>query len=1490
MFFPQLNAQQIKSLPDDHETFIEEFINMMSVRISDKNQAPLDEFTAYYRSGAFSDEEKDNIIALSNMMLERRARPYPHFMEFIISLSTFKKTALSADEFNAWKNGLFDLLEDSKYSLNRINTFLEMSHLAKADGVLYRSRTLSWQTEAQQIKMVYDSSLSFICKDVILKCYSQRDSLVIYQTSGIYDPSSQMWKGKQGKVDWKRAGFNENEIYALLSNYSIDMTKSHYSADSVVFTHPSYFPDGEKGVLMDRAKVTSSPDRASFPVFESYENRLYIKNIFPDIDYEGGLQVFGASVKGTGDEYEPAKIRIYKNDSLKMLVNTSSILIKGKSLISKQASISLYIENDSIFHPNIGFNYKLDKREVSLFQTDNILTSAPYFNSYHMIDMKFDQLVWKLDDPVIRLSYSRGSSQGQAWFTSSSYYNENYYFKMQALDEIHPLFLLKKFSEWYYSDEFPISELADWMGKPQYQIEHLVTRMALDGFVFYTPETGMVTIKQTLINYLAANGGNIDYDVINFFSSVRAPMDNARLNLETNDLTIYGIPGVSISDSQNVDIIPSNNRIILKKNRDFDFSGKVQAGMLSFYGDGFTFRYDSFKINLHNIDSLNMLILGEETDDYGNLLAVKVHNNIENITGELLIDHPLNKSGLENFEDFPSFESTAKSFVFYDITVGMDSTVYDKDVFYYQLNPFILHDLTKLEREDLRFDGEFHAGSVFPVLHDDLAVQEDLSLGFRHSTNTEGIEVYNGLATYYDEIILSNNGIEGKGKLVFMNSTTYSDNFRFHPDSMMADANNFMIEKDSLDPKFPYVSGHDNRIKWYPSKDEWYCYKKDENLNIFNDDIEFSGNLIMSSKGINGTGTIYIEDAEIQSTDIQYSDISFQADSSNLKIRTEDRKGYSIVADQVSANVNIKEQSGIFQSYNDTVPLLFPEKNYISAVDLLMWDMASNKINMINQDPRNDAYKLGSYYNEDSWTKSPTFVSMNPRTDTIGFASDSAVYKLDDHVLTAYYVDFLEIADAHIFPGDKSLSLERTGFMKGFSNARIIANGKHKIIADEIHVLSKSNYYGSGFYDYIDKNKNSQRIKLGDIKINKAGFTYAQGEISIPDSFMLSPHFWFDGRVILDAENELLHFSGGVKLNHVCDSISRNRIRFSADIDPDNVMIPISEKTKTPDAKSLYKGIYITSMFPEFYTAFFSPRRSYSDQAVSTAHGYLIFDEKTGSYKLGSREKLMDHSLPGSLLTLKKSNCKSYGEGKLDLAIELHQVKLTCVGNIVNDTEKNETRLDVLLGLDFFFSEEALQIMAEEINSKPTLKAVNMSARVYNHGINELLGMSQAQKHKNESMLIGSIGEIPSSLSHSLMLSKLELKWNKDLQSYVSEGQIGIGNINGKPVNRLLDAYVEIQKKRSGDILDIYLKLDNNSWYYFGYTRGVMQAYSSNPDFLDLLVSTSNKQRTMNVKSGEVSYIYMVASDRKLSNFRKRMRMVQNGEQAVEDTGDEAGQ
>jgi hypothetical protein len=204
--------------------------------------------------------------------------------------------------------------------------------------------------------------------------------------------------------------------------------------------------------------------------------------------------------------------------------------------------------------------------------------------------------------------------------------------------------------------------------------------------------------------------------------------------------------------------------------------------------------------------------------------------------------------------------------------------------------------------------------------------------------------------------------------------------------------------------------------------------------------------------------------------------------------------------------------------------------------------------------------------------------------------------------------------------------------------------------------------------------------------------------------------------------------------------------------------------------------------------------------------------------------------------------------------------------------------MNVMLGLDFHIADNIINIMAGEVDSMPNLPAVDLNSTFYQKSIIELIGREKYDAMKSELGLFGTLKESPAALKHTIMLNELKLKWDNESNSWISVGKIGIASINNTQVNKRVDGLIELQIKRSGDIFDMYLQLDRRTWYYFGYTRGVMQILSSNGGFLDRMMKLKPAERRLKVASGE-SYIYMVSTDVKKNTFLRRYRELMEPEE-----------
>ena len=169
------------------------------------------------------------------------------------------------------------------------------------------------------------------------------------------------------------------------------------------------------------------------------------------------------------------------------------------------------------------------------------------------------------------------------------------------------------------------------------------------------------------------------------FNSEVGSGENAQLNLLNNNLLLNGISQIHVSDSQQVTIYPSEQQVLLKKNRDFKFGGRIFAGNFEFMGKEYFFNYEDFKIDLLAVDSCRIYVEDEDAraDQYGRKPRMRVKNVLEDIAGTLKIDAPTNKSGVHSEKAFsiPHISIVARnSYVYYN-DHNIQQGVYDRDEF-----------------------------------------------------------------------------------------------------------------------------------------------------------------------------------------------------------------------------------------------------------------------------------------------------------------------------------------------------------------------------------------------------------------------------------------------------------------------------------------------------------------------------------------------------------------------------------------------------------------------------------------------------------------------------------------------------------------------------------------------------------------------------------------------------------------------------------------
>ena len=1470
---------QVKSpFTGDPARFTTELTTFMGPNLNDLQKANLNSFITRWDSSAFIDENKFRIIDISSQFTGRAMRPVPHFNDLLTTLNVFIESKKESELLTSWLTGLSEIVFNPRISTDNIGRYIKNTSLMIKSNILNESASLRWKVKGADLNFVHDTVFKVIFSNATLTCYSQKDSTEIYNASGTYYPELLQFHGTSGIVTWEKAGYPRDEVFAESDNYIINTQRNSFTIDSARLTHKTYFKTPAYGFLSDQSITYSNKERASYPRFETYVKEFMLENIYKGVNYVGGLAFEGATTKGTGTKIIPAKITLFRNDTLYLKITSEEFIFSRTGFNAGETIVSLYLDKDSIYHTNLSFSYNAAQRQVNLFRGNNPVSRSPYYNSFHNLDMYFEYLSWNMDESKIIMSRPRGAALGQAQFESVSFFNSRYFERLAGIDNYNPLVRFKRFAEYYYSGTFPVEEFAKWLSRPVEAVTGMCIDMANRGFVFYDRRFNEITLKKKVDDFLNSYAKKQDYDVISIVSETRAPVDNAVLDLKNYRMTVNGVTGIFLSDSQRVAIYPYNDQVVIGKNRSLQFDGVVEAGLFTVFGHNFSFSYDTFKIRLQKIDSIRIAVETEQRDAYGNPVIKPVDNLIQLGTAELYIDDPGNKSGLRSLRQYPIINAISYSYIFFDKLAGLEG-VYPQADFYFKIDPFTYENIDHYNNEDMNLSGEFIGGNILKPMRQFLTIQKDNSLGFNMNIPQEGIEVYGTKGMLYDNISMSSKGLVGSGTLRHLTSFTKADEFRFYPDSMLAQAKTFNIEKEAAGT-YPSLNSEEVKIEWLTKKDEWLASNaKGKYFNMFDNGTVLDGSIKLTPGILNGSGVVNTSDSRVTSDLFAFNASSIRADTSVYNLKSQTTDGYSFIAEDANTEINFDQKMSRFRLNTDQSVVKFPEIQYICTMTDFTYNMETRILNMEQrgkaESPLLPPDKLLSQKFTD--LDKPTFFSTRTVSDTIAFSSWKGTYHLNEEYVEAENINYIHIADALIQPEKGKIIIERQARIRQLQNALVAVNNRHLIHSAKIDIESTKRYSGNGIYDYIDEQKEVQQINIATITVDTLTTT-AKGYIPVSQNFMLSPDFSYTGDVTLYSAKDLLSFSGAAGIVHKCTQIRSFPVRFRAYIDPRNIMIPISEKPRDINDNLVFSGSFINLDSVHIYPAFLSAQKSWTDVNLVNSTGFLYFDKAKGKYLLGSLEKIADPALSGELISYDRSFCVLSGEGKLNFGTNFDLVKMASAGSVIHNLDSGDVNLQAILAFDFHFSPEALKMMSDEIRMMPTLKAVNLNSDLYIKGMKDLLGTEAATRMKEELDLYGTSRNLPGGFNFELLLNEVNLYWNESSSSFRSKGKIGIGFIGTQPVNTYVDGFVEIQRRRSGDMFDIYLKADESTWYYFSYIRGNMMVQAGNINWNTMIAGIKLNSRKHPNATVRLPYTYMIAVEDRLPRFLQRMRSDDSGE------------
>ena len=1463
-----------------------ELTSLISDEAKRKDEIFLKEFPQFWLSDTIETSKKEAIITTANHILDVLPDDKSYILSYAKLVASFYRNQYAKNQFETWFSFLNKALADGFIKSDKLRTLIRFSGSLIDSSFISISTSHTWKVlPANSYTFTLKSNdllVSFQNINLICKNY-RADSIFIRGTSGNLDIIKQSWEGKNGKVTWIRSKFDESKIFATLNNYKINLKQNEYTADSVSLNYPEYFKNPILGQMTDRVTPIFQSGIVDYPEFKPYQKWFEVKNIFKDIDYSGNFRINGSKLVGIGPDGSLARVRFYRKGKPFLVAEGRIVLIEQSRLSADKAKIVFYIDQDSISHTGLSFAYLNSNRTVLVNPTDRLTTQSPFYSSYHKINLWANQLTWNIEKDEITFGSSLGASISKAEFESENFFNQDLFDSMMDASMFHPVLTIWNYTRRIKSNTFLASDLAVHVHRAPEEVKIAMMHLAKLGYVLYNFETDEVTITDKLKYNVLARFGRTDFDVIRFQSTTPGTQPNARLDLNNLNLTIEGVNYISVSDSQNVFISPYKKRIIFQKNRNFEFGGSVRAGLFTFYGMAFRFDYSQFKVELNKVDSLIIDYQTDYRDNYGRRLLQGVANALHIISGDILIDKPYNKSGREYNPQYPIFNCTSKSYVYYDASY-IHGGVYKRDSFYFEIQPFVYQNMDNFEKADMNFKGILYSGNILAPIEETLRIRPDNSLGFITVTPSEGMAVYKGKGRVYNKIDLSNQGLFVNGSIDYITSTTQSDMMLLFPDSMVTVSTGFSIAKRETGIEFPNVKGNEHIIKWLPKIDKMFISKGDKPFVMYDSLATFNGNLLLQPLGLTGDGLLNVPNGKLYSSLFEYSSNALAANESTLTIFKTNTDSVALETPKVKANINFANMLGEFSRVDKSIFASLDAVRYNTFHDRFKWDLTGYKVYfetlMAQEDVLAGKFRVSDMIDRDSIPRGNLFFSTKSAEDSLYFFAPIAVYNTDRIHLTADSVKYIVTADATVFPKNKKVEIDVSNRMYRFSNAKVRANNitaYHVLHDAEIKINGRKSYGGSAYYDYIDEHDSIQTIYFPKVYSDNNMNTYAEGTLTEPDSFTLSPNFAFIGNVSLSAPEKYLFFKGGAKPIYTCPGTIGQWVRFESQINPKRVLIPIGTDPRNMNLHRLISGTSIAEDSLKLYGGLLRSRKYWEDSSLVNATGYMVFNSKNRRFTIAPLYKLDNPDSSGNSVSLQKDYCWVFGEGNVRLPVKLGHVTSQVYGTVIHKLENNEATIDAIIKLNFHFNQKALEAMAAQLNGAITLDKVDLNRKLYRKMLYDWLTPKELPEALNQLSLFGSFTQLPKSLESTITLSDVKLRWDSQAKSFVSVGKIGIGTVGNIQVNRFVNGFIEYYKGRFNDRLILYIHIGDNEYYSFYYANGVMFVNAINPEFYNPIASQKSRERWVKPTKGNMGFKYMIGSKRELNRAQARFKELTYG-------------
>uniref|UniRef100_UPI004048B112 hypothetical protein n=2 Tax=Roseivirga sp. TaxID=1964215 RepID=UPI004048B112 len=1452
-------------------------------------------FIEKWQSGGFSVEQK-NQIGQSLLNMEKKGfRPRFDFKGIFNLLSSVEdKAGFNQDQFNAFIKACLRVSED--YDKKIIDQFYQYAAFFITDKALYKDRSYGIYVEngsselkfngyddfedeapiAQQqqgpdaielllmkeqgivqedtpkvnladeplasLPLVMGPVIEF--KNIDLVFLNRLDTIYLKGTSGTFSFETLEFKGQGGAIDWTNVGLPAETTYAKLRNYAFDVTQTDLKFEESFFYYSGKLNDPVSGAV----EITLTPQRTTvdnYPKFVSDYADAPINDLgTSELSYKGGVSYEGRQFFSRSAFNELSTLEAIIDGKRKFKAQGSAFFFNKEDSVvtSPQAQVTIYHGADSIYHPAAEFSYQYGRYFLSLEPQKKDFRTTPFNSSYYNVDLTGDRLTWNVKFDSLNITILSARTEVPLVVESKSFFSAARYNGLSQLYNFHPLILAVKQAQKYEpKNEFYLTELAEERKLNIGILKRTMIDLMSKGMVLYNGYTDQVIITEKGLHYYDAGRDESDFDDL-VIPSIISSSPNATIDLLNDTLVVRGVEQFFVSDSLDVLITPKDGIVKILENRNIEFDGALEAGNFQFNGQKFKFRYDTFLIQLTQIDSIKLEV--EVSEGRREVL----NNQLVNTSGTLLINDPNNKSARISKPDYPIFSTDQSANVFFDKSKVLGGA-YDSTV-YFDVPPFVLDSASKADPSAYEFKGTFHSNGIFPDFKESLRAMPDKSFGFVHAVPDSGYNLYNTSGKLYGEINMDQSGLSSPGVIEFLTGTFNAERVTFYLDSMYSKKgiDGSIVAGTLNGTSYPSVKLARYEINWLAKKDSMLLRNLEKPFKVYDSLGTFNGTMALSTKALYGNGEMKMQGSTTKSKNFTMAETLYEARNSSFELSSANPKQPILSSEDVRVDYDLaRNKANIQPEVQGMAALSFPFAQYKTSIPNAEWDIENKVITMVKP----DTVPLEKSF----------FYSTRKSMDSLVFSGTKALYDIEKQELKVEGIPNIVVADALISPENNEVLILENSEIGILKNAVVVfdtANTNHRLFNAEIEILSRKRFRGVGTYELVTV-QDTFAIKFDEFKFvedkEHGLFTKSSGDVKAEDGVIVSPGFTFKGKIFMYAFRKALELSGAVKLNLQKLKEKNVWIEYESNDDISEVVFDF-DKARTEFGEPLTAGLHFNK--GEIYLSFITEKRGFDDDDFFIPKGgELSYDQTTGSYNIANPNKRDDPAnfYQGSMFSYNEDTQDVSFEGKLNFVSPLSKgLSVQASGKGTGNLDSADFKVNAMLVMDFGLPITSVPLMSQnlrEMGDKLGVRRAHDDRSDLIYKVAEFIG-DEATKKWDKSYQTVPIPLVNASgageLMKNLVISNVDLRWSKQLKTFYSEGKISLSNVNNLDLNMEVDGFVEIKKTPEGDIVNVLLQMTEGTWYYFTYDGFSLGTFSSNEAFNASLLGDGKKGKITNSK------------------------------------------